>query len=233
MTNKDTTNQVIEGVKNAMRLTATAFATSFANASVDYKKAVAERTIQAQAELRNFQLRVLREMPTVELVPSQVPYEYQNYRNTVTLTESQAFQVFNHMLIQCSLNKDLRVALVKTLPSLVGIPNMLAPIYYTHRLIAETYILPTLNADCQIMQEPKVKYSDIVSRTLYRGANKGIIFEYHLKSFLDCGEVCNYYYNHDQYLEDKKSKLKRNGLEICKFKTNDTILEVYLKWAGA
>lgn len=199
--------------------------------SLETRKAAAD--ILAQGELRNLSRRAMREMPTIVLTDNQVPIEYQWCRNTVALNEPQAEQVFQHMLKQHALDAESREELADAVTPLVGIPNMMRPIFKIHKLVATSWVIKDVNDIKGEKDLRPISYRNIVGKPLFIGTNRNISLVYNLQSKEICEFVYNKYQENGQYLDDVRLSLKDAGVEIKDVKSKGNFLEVTIIWTGA
>lgn len=208
-----------------------------AKKDVEYKEKVAVNQIQAQGALRNAQRMAMREMPVVLLNPAQEEAllfpEFRGQGARIQLDHAQADAVMNHMIKQHSLDAESREELAEAITPLVGIPNMIRPIFKIHKLVATSWVIKDVNDIKGEKDLRPISYRNIVGRPLFIGTNRDISLVYNLQSKEICEFVYNKYQENGQYLEDVRLSLKDVGVEIMDAETNGAFLEVTIKWTGA
>lgn len=202
------------------------------------KKAAAD--IQAKGELYNLERRAMREMPVLTLnqaqanqLESQTLNGFGMYPGPIQLDHAQADGVMNHMMKQHSLDAESREKLADAVTPLVGIPNMIRPLFKIHKLVATSWIIKDVNDIKGEKDLRPISYRNIVGKPLFIGTNRDISLVYNLQSKEICEFVYDKYQENGQYLDDVRLSLKDAGVEIKDVKSKGAFLEVTIIWTGA
>lgn len=197
------------------------------------KKAASD--IQAQGYLRNAQRIAIRETPVLVLnqvqasqLESQTFNGFGMYPGPIQLDHAQSEQVFQHMLLQHTLDADSKRELAEAVTPLVGIPALMQSVYKAHECIGRSLVLTYINHGKP--DEYKRAYADIVNAPLYEGTNHGLRLRYNLHSADLCEKFCGEYRKSRQYNAGLENELRRMGVQIARVRADGIYLEVYLKW---